>query len=248
MKNSNEVLTSMTNSKKKSKLHKISYKRVGIVLTIVFIVVYVLLYIFFAGKDFIRAGENLTKGDWLSFFGTYLSFVGATLVSMMALAQTHLYAEKQNSRDLVVRKKQIQPIFSIEIVNTDQQLPGTAEAVGLQNSSNFPKHRNVHIRIENVAEFPIRNVIIFDRYYFQLLKPNEPKDIYVVYSDSPDAGIKVAVIARILESEYERTEQGVPKWFNINYEDVDGNEEFQTFTLENFEGVEYYSLRLIELI
>lgn len=110
------------------------------------------------------------------------------------------------------------------------------------------KHRNVHIRIENVAELPIRNVIIFDRYYFQLLKPNEPKDIYVVYSDSPDADTKVAVIARILETEYERTERGIPKWFNINFEDVDGNESFQTFTLESFEGVQYYSLESTEEI
>lgn len=238
----------MANSKMKNKMQKISYKHVGIVLTIVFIVAYVLVYVFFVGKGFIPVGENLTKGDWLSFFGTYLSFVGATLVSMMALAQTHLYAEKQHSRDLVVRKKQIQPIFSIEIVNADQQLPGTAEAVGLRSSSSFPKHRNVHIRIENVAEFPIRNVIIFDRYYFQLLKPNEPKDIYVVYSDSPDADTKVAVIARILETEYERTERGIPKWFNINFEDVDGNELFQTFTLESFEGVQYYSLESTEEI
>lgn len=238
----------MANSKMKNKMQKISYKHVGIVLTIVFIVAYVLVYVFFVGKGIIPVGENLTKGDWLSFFGTYLSFVGATLVSMMALAQTHLYAEKQHSRDLVVRKKQIQPIFSIEIVNADQQLPGTAEAVGLRSSSSFPKHRNVHIRIENVAEFPIRNVIIFDRYYFQLLKPNEPKDIYVVYSDSPDADTKVAVIARILETEYERTERGIPKWFNINFEDVDGNELFQTFTLESFEGVQYYSLESTEEI
>lgn len=237
----------MVNSKKKNSVGKINYKHIGLVLLII-IVFYVLIYLCFKGEGFIPAGSNLTKGDWLAFFGTYLSFVGATLVSGIALVQSHLYAEKQNSRDLAVRKKQIQPIFSIEIVNIDQQLPGTAEAVGLRSSSNFPKHRNVHIRIENVAEYPIRNVIIFDRYYFQLLKPNEPKDIYVVYSDSPDAGTKVAVIARVLESEYERTEQGVPKWFNINYEDVDGNEEFQTFTLENFEGVEYYSLKSIEAI
>ena len=173
---------------------------------------------------------------------------GKPLVSVIALVQTHIYAKKQNSRDLAVRKKQIQPIFSVEIIDIDQQLPGTTEAVGLYSSSNFPKHRNVHIRIENVAELPIRNVIIFDRYYFQLLKPNEPKDIYVVYSDSPDAGTKVAVIARILETEYERTERGIPKWFNINFEDVDGNESFQTFTLENFEGVQYYSLKSTEEI
>lgn len=233
---------------KKSKEKKSNYWAKGLFLVSVIVLFYILIYLCFVGEGFIPTGSNLTKGDWLAFFGTYLSFVGATLVSVIALAQTHIYAKKQNSRDLAVRKKQIQPIFSVEIIDIDQQLPGTAEAVGLYSSSNFPKHRNVHIRIENVAELPIRNVIIFDRYYFQLLKPNESKDIYVVYSDSPDVGTKVAVIARILETEYERTERGIPKWFNINFEDVDGNESFQTFTLENFEGVQYYSLKSTEEI
>lgn len=236
----------MSKPKKKNKLECKYWYIIGIAAAIVLF--YVIVYLCFAWEGVIPAGINLTKGDWLAFFGTYLSFVGATLVSVIALVQTHIYAKKQNSRDLAVRKKQIQPIFSVEIIDTDQQLPGTAEAVGLRSSTNFPKHRNVHIRIENVSEYPIRNVIIFDRYYFQLLKPNEPKDIYVVYSDSPDASTKVAVVAQILETDYERTEHGVPKWFNINYEDIDGNEVFQTFTLESFEGIEYYSLNSTEEI
>ena len=243
-----ETGITMGNKGKKTEEKRRTYWIIGLVLASSAILLYILIYLSFAGNGFIPTGEYLTKGDWLAFFGTYLSFVGATLVSVIALVQTHIYAKKQNSRDLAVRKKQIQPIFSVEIIDIDQQLPGTTEAVGLYSSSNFPKHRNVHIRIENVAELPIRNVIIFDRYYFQLLKPNEPKDIYVVYSDSPDAGTKVAVIARILETEYERTERGIPKWFNINFEDVDGNESFQTFTLENFEGVQYYSLKSTEEI
>ena len=243
-----EARITMGNKGKKTEEKRKNYWIIGLVLASSAILLYILIYLSFAGNGFIPTGEHLTKGDWLAFFGTYLSFVGATLVSAIALVQTHIYAKKQNSRDLAVRKKQIQPIFSVEIIDIDQQLPGTTEAVGLYSSSNFPKHRNVHIRIENVAELPIRNVIVFDRYYFQLLKPNEPKDIYVVYSDSPDAGTKVAVIARILETEYERTERGIPKWFNINFEDVDGNESFQTFTLENFEGVQYYSLKSTEEI
>lgn len=236
----------MDSKGKRSKEKKSNYWAKGLVLASIIILFYVLIYLCFVGEGIIPTGNNLTKGDWLAFFGTYLSFVGATLVSVIALVQTHIYAKKQNSRDLAMRKKQIQPIFSVEIIDMNQQLPGTAEAVGLRSITNFPKHRNVHIRIENVSEFPIRNVIVFDRYYFQLLKPNEPKDIYVVYSDSPDVSTKVAVVARILETEYERTEHGVPKWFNINYEDIDGNEEFQTFTLENFEGIEYYSLKSTE--
>lgn len=241
-----ETAIPMLNSQKTKKPARKYRYIIGIVVAV--ILFYIIVYLCFAWEGVIPVGIDLIKGDWLAFFGTYLSFVGATSVSVVALVQTRLYAKEQNDRDLTVRKKQIQPIFSVEIIDTDQQLPGTAEAVGLYSSSNFPKHRNVHIRIENVAELPIRNVIIFDRYYFQLLKPNEPKDIYVVYSDSPDAGTKVAVIARILETEYERTERGIPKWFNINFEDVDGNESFQTFTLENFEGVQYYSLKSTEEI
>ena len=157
-----ETGITMGNKGKKTEEKRRNYWIIGLVLASSAILLYILIYLSFAGNGFIPTGEYLTKGDWLAFFGTYLSFVGATLVSVIALVQTHIYAKKQNSRDLAVRKKQIQPIFSVEIIDIDQQLPGTTEAVGLYSSSNFPKHRNVHIRIENVAELPIRNVIIFD--------------------------------------------------------------------------------------
>lgn len=54
--------------------------------------------------------------------------------------------------------------------------------------------------------------------------------------------VKLAVLT---DDEFERNEQGVPKWFNINYEDVDGNEMYQTFELKNFDETPYYSLESI---
>lgn len=52
-------------------------------------------------------------------------------------------------------------------------------------------------------------------------------------------------LAVLTDDEFERNEQGVPKWFNINYEDVDGNEMYQTFELKNFDETPYYSLESI---
>jgi len=31
-------------------------------------------------------------------------------------------------------------------------------------------------------------------------------------------------------------------WFNINYDDVDGNSMYQTFVLKSFDDTQYYSL------
>lgn len=109
----------MGNKGKKTEEKRRNYWIIGLVLASSAILLYILIYLSFAGNGFIPTGEYLTKGDWLAFFGTYLSFVGATLVSVIALVQTHIYAKKQNSRDLAVRKKQIQPIFSVEIIDID---------------------------------------------------------------------------------------------------------------------------------
>ena len=52
-------------------------------------------------------------------------------------------------------------------------------------------------------------------------------------------------LAVLTDDEFEHNEQGVPKWFNINYEDVDGNEMYQTFELKDFDGTLYYALESI---
>ena len=49
-------------------------------------------------------------------------------------------------------------------------ISGTAEVFNLYDTSTYPKHKNVTISLENVSIYPILNVIIFDKYLFQLLK------------------------------------------------------------------------------
>ncbi len=139
-------------------------------------------------------------------------------------------------------KKVVQPIFSIDIDELNQQVFGTVDVFNLYDTSTYPKHKNVTISLENVSSYPILNVIIFDKYLFQLLKPNERKTIQVTYSDSPDVQKWEEHIIKIHESDYERTKDGILKWFNINYDDIDGNEMFQAFALKTFDETNYYSL------
>ena len=47
---------------------------------------------------------------------------------------------------------------------------------------------------------------------------------------------------KILENEFEPNGNRIPTWFNINYEDIDGNDLYQTFELKSFEDTVYYSL------
>lgn len=228
------------NKKIKKGMPKYKWWIVGIIC--VFIIAYIVIYLCFKGNGFLSAGIDLEKRDWLSFLGAYLTFAGTVLVSLIAIMQSRYYAENEKEKNLIARKKSIQPIFSIDIVEINKQISGTAEVFNPYDNATYPKHKNVTIAIENVGEHPIRNVIIFDTYMFQLLKSNDRKIFQIAYSDSPDITKWKKHLIELLESEYERNKNGIPQWFNINYDDIDGNEMFQIFELKEFEGKDYYSL------
>lgn len=74
------------------------------------------------------------------------------------------------------------------------------------------------------------------------MKCNDSHRIQVAYDDSPDYKHESKELIRILRSDYDRADNGLPKCLNINYEDVDGNDMFQSFELKEFDDVSYYSL------
>lgn len=229
--------------KKTSLIYK--YRWWIFVSALIFFIGYVVIYIVFKGNGFLSAGLELEKKDWLAFLGAYLSFVGTVSVSTVAIVQSKLYSELNDTKEQKRRKKEIQPLFSVKIESIDSSLIGFAEAINLYKPESWPKHKNITISIENVGTFPINHVIVFDKYLYQLLKCNKKKEIQCAYEDSPDYDSKSTQLIRILHSDYECDEKGLPKWFNINYDDVDGNSMFQTFELKNFDGVDYYSLESI---
>ena len=237
----------MANSSKKIKSEQKSFFQkyrwwiIGSALAL--IIGYVIIYLCFFSNGLIPAGVNLDKKDWLSFLGAYLSFAGTVGVSLIAILQSRFFVERDKERSLLDRKKQIQPIFSVSILAKDSQVLGTAEVINKAES--YPQHKNVTIEIENVGQFPVRNVIIFGKYLYQLLKPNEKKQIQVAYSDSPDIQKWKDHLIELIETDYGRSSSGIPKWFNINYDDIDGVEMFQSFRLMSFDETEYYSLEEI---
>lgn len=210
-------------------------------LIVALIIAYGLIYLCFKGNKGFTAGLDLEKRDWLSFLGAYLSFAGSLIVSTIAIFQSSHYAKASKEENNHKRMMEIQPIFSVEIAEVDTALAGYGEFVSLSHPSS-PRHKNFTLKIENVGAYPVKNVIIFDKYLFQLLKCNESQHIQAAYEDSPDYKHRSTDLIRILRSDYDRSDSGLPEWFNINYEDVDGNDMFQSFKLKEFDGVSYYSL------
>ena len=215
-----------------------SYKKYIITFLVLAVLIYVIIYCCFFTDGFLSAGKDLEKKDWLSFLGSYLSFIGTLAVSMVALLQGIEYDKRDKNRRRADRINQIQPIFSVEYVQ-NAQIDNTVEPINLKTGSSA-KHDNMAFTIENVGAYPISHVIIFDKYLLPMMKPGDKKRIYVAYEDSIE--VHKTKVIKILESEYERKNGNMPTWFNICYEDVDGNEMFQTFELNSFDKDYYYSL------
>ena len=203
------------------------------------IILYFIVYWAFAGNGFIETGIGLDKKDWLAFLGAYLSFAGTISITLVVILQNKYFRDSTIQQAEYERKKKIQPDFSVKILSKDKQISGTAEVV---NPSTFPKHENIVFEIENVNEYALHNVCVFEKYICQLLKPHEKKQITVAYSNSPDAEKWKNHLIILSESEHDRTESGYPKDFNIVYDDIDGNEMYQTFEYKTFDDIVYYSL------
>lgn len=228
--------------KKKSKNTLAKYLLARIALaTIIGIIVYVIIYLFFSVKGVIPPGDGLDKTDWLSFFGAYLSFFGTVIISLTIFWHTN-YVTAQTEKNLAMeRKKRIQPIFSIKIVSTNMVLEKHSSFINVGNTS-IERPSNLKISIENVNEFPISNLIVYDKYITSLLKSSEVVNVYCTYADTSDTYKFPDSVAIINETDYEKNEKGLPSWVNLNYDDVDGNPMYQTFEIKCFDGTYYFSL------
>lgn len=205
------------------------------------LLIFVVIYLLFLLEIGLPSGKNLVKSDWLSFLGAYLSFSGSIIVSLFLFWHTVYISKRDTKKAEEERKKKVQPIFSVNILSVNGMVRGTAEAVSLHGQYQN-KHENILISIENVNEYPIKHVIVYDTYQIPLLKTGTIIEVQCAYADSYDAKKHPSLLAIITEDVYEKNEEGLPSWFNINYEDVDGREMFQTFELKNFEGTRYFSL------
>lgn len=199
-----------------------TYKWILLVTMLLVIVGFIVIYFIFKGKGLIPAGINLQRRDWLAFVGGYLSFAGTLCVSIITVLQTTYYNDKEDYKQAKERINKIRPIFAVDF------------------SGLCKDEEEFKITISNVGEFPISNVAVNGHYLYQLLPTGKEKEIVFSYSNSEKH--------KLLESEYEKSENGYPKNIIINYEDIDGNSMFQIFEMKLFEGAYYYSLEAIEKV
>ncbi len=83
------------------------------------------------------------------------------------------------------------------------------------------------LSIQIANDKPAKNVFIFEDFFLgSILKPGDVQQVCGAYDDSPD--YKYENVAH-LTSEQSRDEEGIPNWFNIYYEDIDGRNMVQSF-------------------
>ena len=205
---------------------------------VICIAMFIVIYIIFSGESIIPAGKNLSRRDWLAFFGAYITFIGTAAISAIAVFQTHYYNKIEKERRVEERYEKIQPVFNLKIVGKNCMPGGTA--VGINNK--VPEYNNIKFAVENLGEYPIANVIVFNKDFTPMLKAGETLYLHCAYSDSIDAQKWPDKMTVLLESEFERTEDNYPKSFCINYDDIDGNSMYQIFELKDFDGTKYYQM------
>lgn len=191
------------------------------------------IYYIFSQTSIIPAGLRLTRADWLSFIGDYLSFAGTAVVSIIALWQTYHYNKRAEDQRIADRKRDVQPTFSIQF-NT--------RTIKKQIEDEIEEYIIYAIKVIHVGTYPISNIIIFNEFQQYLMMPNDSIVRYVCFKDLADyLGVENCII--LTEDSFEKHDvcPDLPKYFNINYDDIDGRKMYQSFELCMYDNILYYS-------
>lgn len=225
----------MNSNKNKEWLSNAPWWLLAIFFLILAIVIYFIIYACFYGSGCIPPGEDLRKENWLSFLGDYLSFIGTVAVSCAALWQTKHYNDLDKKRREEDRMRSVQPVFSIQLSRY------ITDALDDYNRD-IELYVN-EMTIAHAGNYPISHVIVFNEYMKNLMTCN---DSFLVRYGFEDITSKLEgrAIVSLTEDVFERHEKhfDMPKYFNINYDDVDGRCMCQTFKLLEHGETVYYSL------
>ena len=206
---------------------------------VMFAVTYVLIYLLFQLEGPFSTGKDLSKGDWLVFSSGFLSFCGTILIGLVAVLQNEHYVKGEAERRRAERVRLIKPILTVTIVSRNKRFRlSTGPCSGVD--VDYPG--SVTIQIANVGNYPISNIVVFDRYICDCLTPGDFYEITCGYDNIPAPISSLRNVLMVSESEYGKSEDGLPEYINVNYLDVDGVEWYQTYSLRCFEEARYYGL------
>ena len=81
-------------------------------LSIVLLVTLIAIYLCFLPEKWIPLGTDLTRSDWLSFLGAYLSFSGAIMVSLFVFWHA-IYVSQREAKKAEEERKKKYSLFSL---------------------------------------------------------------------------------------------------------------------------------------
>ena len=100
-----EARITMGNKGKKTEEKRKNYWIIGLVLASSAILLYILIYLSFAGNGFVPTGEHLTKGDWLAFFWYIFIFCGGDISKCNSIGTNSHLCEKAKQSGLSCSKE-----------------------------------------------------------------------------------------------------------------------------------------------
>lgn len=118
-----------------------------VLLIMIFVIPFVLNCLFKYGTSFDIFVAEWDSGDALSFYGTILSFIGTSVLSILALYQNHCIdklSKEHSSRIEEMEKERYEPCFYINNFNSTGKLS------------------NISFEIKNISDNIIQNVIVCD--------------------------------------------------------------------------------------
>jgi len=137
---------------------KINLRTLGLIILAISLLIFPTVWIFSQSKWIITTGTGLEKSDWLSFWGSYLSYLGAVILGAIALWQNQSLSEA-NKRlvelDTIAQfYSEIEPKYlEIEIQKLDTPLDlmlmmgGSQRLIGLESSNKTEIFGLWHIRL-----------------------------------------------------------------------------------------------------
>ncbi|QUC66924.1 toll/interleukin-1 receptor domain-containing protein [Aristaeella hokkaidonensis] len=122
------------------------------------------------------------------------------------------------------------PEFEIRILETNKQVPGTAEPIDGTGNRLSSHHKNVLFAIELKNDVMVENLKVFGRSIDSVVQKNQPYHISVCYMESPDTLLRGTVYT-LSRDIYPAGADGIPKIVIIEYSRNDVNYR-QKFVLE----------------
>lgn len=208
--------------------------------------IYLFIWLTFQLNGPFSSGSELSKDNWLNFFGSYLGFAGTTIVSFTAL-YVSIKNEKDNTKNRIEgRFKEIQPFFSIDCVGAKVDILNFTK-LGQYITPNKSEQLNTQIKVKNIGKFPVLNVILCGVYVLPCLVPGEEHIFTLAPENSYDSLHTPDKVITVESYTATFSNDGYIDKIAIQYDDLDGNYCGQHHTLVKSPAKWYYKFSELEV-